>query len=219
MSTADDVRSLLLVLRLRGAADTDTISGVLATMRLAVADVGGLLARIEPAGLVEQGAASERWRLTPEGRAEGERLLAIELDEAGARGRVTEAYGRFLRVNGPLLRVCADWQLRDATPASIVVNDHTDAGYDQSVLDRLAVVHAAALPLCVQLEAALVRLRHYRERLSAAHERIASGDLDALDRSTGSYHHVWYELHEDLIATLGRDRSTEPLPDTSAWPP
>ena len=137
MSTADDVRSVLLVLRLRGGADTATITGALATMRLGVDDVEGLLARIEPAGLVEQGPGSQRWRLTPEGRDEGERLLAIELDAAGARGRVTEGYDRFLRVNGPLLRVCTDWQLRDATPASTVVNDHTDAGYDQSVLDRL----------------------------------------------------------------------------------
>ena len=32
-------------------------------------------------------------------------------------------------------------------------------------------------------------------------------------RPIDSYHTVWFELHEDLLATLGRERSTEPVPE------
>jgi hypothetical protein len=221
MSIADDTRAVLLVIRLRGAADPATVVTALASMGFLVEDPAVLLGRLELAGLLERRAAAvDRWRLTDEGRQEGERLLAVELDGAAARQRVTDAYTAFLALNGPLLRVCTDWQLRDADPASIVVNDHTDAAFDRAVLNRLRSIHRSVLPICDELTACLDRFRSYRTRLTAAHDRVVAGDGAALDQpSTDSFHAIWFELHEDLVATLGRDRSTEPLPDTSAGPP
>lgn len=215
MAVVDDTRLVLLVLRLRGSADQDAVASSLSLMQLRVDEPGELLDRLELAGLVARGSGpANRWRLTDDGRHEGERLLGVELDAQGARDRVTEAYTRFLALNGPLLRVCTDWQLRDADPASIVVNDHSDPQFDRRVLDRLETVHRAALPICADLAAALERFTSYGARLTSASDRLRAGDGTALDGpSTDSYHAAWYELHENLIATLGLDRSTEPLPD------
>lgn len=217
MDVADETRLVLLVLRLRGAADPATVADVLEAMGVVVDDPATLLDRLELAGLVERGTTgSARRRLTGDGRREGERLLAVELDERGARGRITAAYTDFLAGNGPLLRVCTDWQLRDANPAAIIVNDHRDADFDRQVLERLGEVQRRVLPVCHELMAALARFGRYGPRLTRAFDRFIAGDAAALDGpSPDSYHGTWFELHENLIATLGRDRATEPLPDVS----
>ncbi len=39
-------------------------------------------------------------------------------------------------------------------------------------------------------------------------DAFRGGDDDALAKPlSGSYHDVWMELHEDLLATLGRERT------------
>lgn len=217
MAVIDDTRIVLLGLRVVGSADTKRVMETVRTMTNAAVEVSELLGRLDMAGLVEQRA--DRWRLTDDGRAEGERLLSVELDNADARNNVTNAYDRFLDLNGPLLRVCTDWQLRDANPSSLIVNDHTDEQFDRDVLARHAQIHARALHVCGDLARQLDRFANYAKRLIVAEERIVAGDIGALDGpNSESYHGVWFELHENLIATLGVDRSKEPLPDTGPGP-
>jgi hypothetical protein len=215
MDTADEVRLVLLAIRLRGGATPETLASALLRMEVVVEDLGILLGRLELAGLVDRGSGdSTRWRLTGDGRREGERLLAVELDEQGARAGVTAAYTAFVTLNGPMLRVCTDWQLRDANPAALVVNDHLDVAFDRAVMDRFEGVQRGVVPICRDLAASVGRFRSYEGRLTRAYERVRAGDGAALDGPTSdTYHGTWFELHEDLIATLGRDRSTEPLPD------
>lgn len=217
MNTADETRLVLLAIRLRGAATPAALSSALESMGFMLDDLVTLLGRLEMAGLVERGSGeSKRWRLTNDGRSEGERLLAMELDEHGARERAAAAYTAFLTLNGPMLRVCTDWQLRDANPASIVVNDHSDLEFDRGVMDRFGAVQRGVIPVCLELAACLDRFRSYETRLTRAFDRVLAGDGAALDGpSPDTYHGTWFELHEDLIATLGRDRSTEPLPDVA----
>jgi hypothetical protein len=213
---ADATRSVLLAVRLRPSAPPPVLEAVLASMTADVDDLGRLLGRLEMAGLIDdRPGAPGRWRLTPEGRHEGERLLAVELDRLGVRDQVVDAYERFLPLNGGLLRACTDWQLRDANPSQLQVNDHTDPVFDRAVLARLGAISDAALPICRDLTARLVRFSGYEPRFTAAMDRIRAGDLDAVSGPTGdSYHAVWFELHDNLLATLGRDRSAEPLPDS-----
>ena len=46
-------------------------------------------------------------------------------------------------------------------------------------------------------------------RFSTALERLRAGDTDAFTRPlTDSYHDVWMQLHEDLLLTMGRERSS-----------
>ncbi len=149
------------------------------------------------------------WSLTPDGRAEHRRLLSDELDASGAKAVVDDAYRRFLALNPELLAVCTAWQLRTEGEAS-VVNDHTDADYDRQVVERLAAVDAEVRPVTTDLEGHLERYGRYGPRLAAALERVTAGDVDWFTKPIiDSYHTVWFELHEDLLCTLGLERGAE----------
>ena len=57
------------------------------------------------------------------------------------------------------------------------------------------------------LRAVLVRFGGYDTRFAAALARAEDGDVAWVDGTdVDSCHRVWFELHEDLIATLGRSR-------------
>lgn len=145
------------------------------------------------------------WGLTEAGRRADAERTAHELDSAGVRPVVTAAYDRFLVLNPELLDLCTAWQLRPVDGAP-VPNDHADAGYDGRVLDRLTDLDTRAEAACVDLSEALPRFRRYRERLTRALSRARSGELAFVADGTASYHAVWFQLHEDLLATLGIDR-------------
>ena len=145
------------------------------------------------------------WHLTDAGRAEDAARIADELDAADARGTVTEAFDAFLILNPELLELCTAWQMRPIG-GSMMPNDHTDATYDRRVLDRLAGVHRRAVPVIAGLGAAILRFELYRLRLADALERAQAGEFDLVADSFGSYHMVWFQLHEDLLVTLGLDR-------------
>lgn len=149
------------------------------------------------------------WSLTRGGRAEGERLLALQLDATGNRSQVEAVHRDFLPLNTTVLRVCTEWQVVRRDGAE-VANDHSDAAHDAAVLERLALAHAEALPLLGRLAAALDRFGGYADRLGHALDRTLAGRTEWFTRPTiDSYHSVWFELHEDLLATLGRRRTDE----------
>ncbi len=149
------------------------------------------------------------WMLTVSGRAEGERLLAEQLVASGFHDSVTLLYQQFLVLNPQLLSICTDWQVR-LVGTQELINDHLDVQSDALVLQRLGALHHSAIRLLSELTACLDRFEGYSSRLSQAHERIGIGQTEWL---TGpridSYHTVWFELHEDFLATLGRRRSEE----------
>lgn len=147
------------------------------------------------------------WTLTPDGHAELERRLASELDAAGLRPRVSECYERFGPLNQRLLAIVTDWQVRTAADGTLELNDHSDPAADAAVLARLAELDDDAGPLCDDLGVALARFGAYRYRLAAARRRLESGEAVYLDgMRVDSYHLVWFELHEHLLATLGISR-------------
>jgi hypothetical protein len=149
------------------------------------------------------------WSLTPAGRAEHARLLRRELDLTGARPVIATAYRRFRELNPRVLELTSRWQVRRIA-GRLVRNDHTDPGYDAAVLDELADVHERAVPLCDDLAASLQRYRRYRPELDSALARARAGDGDHVAKPVlRSYHTVWFELHEDLLVTLGYDRTSE----------
>ena len=124
---------------------------------------------------------------------------------------VQRAYERFLPLNRELLRVCSDWQVR---PGGIP-NDHRDATYDWSVLDRLHALDERISPVASRLGRAIGRFDEYRPRLRAALARVDEGETEWLTSPRhDSYHTVWMQLHEDLLLALGSDRADEPAPET-----
>ena len=65
-------------------------------------------------------------------------------------------------------------------------------------------------PICADLGLALERFASYAGRLGGAIDKVRAGDVDWFTKPMiASYHTVWFELHEDLLATLGIDRSAE----------
>lgn len=151
------------------------------------------------------------WSLTEWGRAEGERLLREELEQWGARDVLEATYQDFLPLNGRLQRACTNWQLRPAPGDRLATNDHTDEAWDAYALAELAVLADALGPLEVRLVDALPRFRGYDARFRAALARARAGEVSWVDgTAVDSCHRVWFELHEDLVATLGIDRRSQP---------
>jgi hypothetical protein len=176
-------------------ADAAGVSEALAESELIDLAVDGLVTR-------EMGA----WGLTEAGRAEDARQVAAELDGAGGRGAVDSAYARFMVLNPELLDLCSAWQLRTVDGVT-APNDHRDTAYDGKVLDLFGELDRRVEPVCAELAAALPRFERYQARLGAALGRARAGALEELADSMTSYHVVWFQLHEDLLVTLGRPRT------------
>jgi hypothetical protein len=112
-------------------------------------------------------------------------------------------YKAFLPLNREVLQMCTDWQIRPAGAP----NDHADAAYDWSVIDRLEALDDRVGPLLRRLGDADARFAPYRDRLRAARQRVVRGERDWLTSPrVDSYHTMWMELHECLLAALGRER-------------
>ncbi|MFI7060830.1 transcriptional regulator [Kribbella sp. NPDC050124] len=147
------------------------------------------------------------WSLTDSGRAENERALKAELGDGEAT--VRQVYAEFLPLNARLQTACTQWQLRPTADDPLAFNDHTDRAWDQQVLDELADLADHLDPLSNNLEAILDRFQGYHARFTAALDRARAGDPAWIDQTgVDSCHKVWFELHEDLIATLNESRAT-----------
>ncbi|MGQ0833090.1 MAG: transcriptional regulator [Microthrixaceae bacterium] len=208
MSTPSDPRMLVMHgLRLKGFADPPAVAE---TVAVPEHDAQAILDKlvIDELATYRDGRLSG-FTLTPSGRAEHARLLSEELDEVGVRAEVQAAYARFLGLNSGLLEVCTAWQLRDVD-GEATMNDHSDPVYDAEVVERLTEVHGRVHPICEELAAALARFGLYGPRLATAVDRVRAGEPEWFTKPMiPSYHTIWFELHEDLLATLGIERGSE----------
>lgn len=193
-------------LRLKGFAEASVVA------QLFDLDEATVTAELEHAAASEfamfRDGRRTGWALKPTGRAENERLLREELDGSGHRDLVQQSYDQFLTLNGTMLAVCTRWQVKDQDAQQL--NDHTDPAYDASVLAELAELDAGVQPICAQLATAFERFAAYAPRFDLALEKLRAGELEWFTKPImESYHTVWFELHEDLLATLGIDRASE----------
>lgn len=197
---------VLHAVRLTGFADSPTLTR---RFDLDPAETSELLGDFEASGWVQRSAFADLsgWSLTEAGRTENERRLAAELAAAGRADEVLAVYRDFLPLNARLQRACTDWQLRPAPEDRLAANDHTDPVWDAAVLAVLAVLDDALWSLVRRLSSVLARFDGYDARFTGALDRARSGDGTWVDGSdVDSCHRVWFELHEDLVATLGIDR-------------
>lgn len=211
MSAPSDPRTMAMHgLRLKGFAEALAVAEL---VDLDEVEVKGLLDQLVTDHLATyRDGRLSGFTLTSAGRLEHARLLSDELDAHGVRDAVHAAYSRFLGHNGELLTVCTAWQLREVDGQS-KINDHADAAYDAGVIEQLAVVHGHVAPICEELASSLQRFSTYGPRLGAALERVQHGDRDWFTKPMiPSYHTIWFELHEDLLATLGIERGQEVAP-------
>ncbi|MFJ9448337.1 transcriptional regulator [Kitasatospora sp. NPDC101235] len=144
-------------------------------------------------------AGESGWSLTEAGSRHGEQLLAAELDTAGARTTVEEVYRDFLPANDQVAAACTAWQL-------------TELAIGEQRVTLTATITALTQPARTlaqtetRLTAKLARFAGYHHRFTTALHRANTDPtwITGIDRD--SCHRVWFELHEDLIATLGLTR-------------
>jgi hypothetical protein len=138
------------------------------------------------------------WSLTEAGKARGEHLLAVQLDDVGGRPTVAQVHEDFLPHNVAVTQACTSWQL-------------TGLGIGEAVgLEEVVATLTAGADALAGLEGRLVavldRFGGYHHRFADAVARAGTDSrwVTATDRQ--SCHRVWFELHEDLIASLGLTR-------------
>ncbi|MFC0452905.1 hypothetical protein [Rhodococcus jostii] len=141
-------------------------------------------------------AGDSGWSLTETGKMQGERLLAAELDRCGTRAVVERVHRDFLPHNVTVADACTAWQL-----AEIGIGEDTVTIGE--TITRLASAAHALAELEARLVAEMDRFAGYHLRFAYALERAGTDPawITATDRD--SCHRVWFELHEDLIASLG----------------
>lgn len=200
---------VLHAVRLLGFAPVDRVA---ARYALPADETEQLLEDHRALGLVEHSefAGSAGWSLTARGRLEGEARLAAELDATARRDQVHRTYLDFLDLNARVLRAVTDWQTRPVAGDLLAANDHQDLRWDRRALATLDEAGARLLPLVAVLTGVLDRFAGYDERYAHALAEVEHGDrrwVDALE--VDSCHTVWFQLHEDLLATLGIQRGSE----------
>jgi hypothetical protein len=205
MAGQSDSRLLVLHgLRLKGFAEPDDVAVLVG---LEPGEVVAQLEQLKADDLVlyREGRLTG-WALTPAGREAQEAGLQAELQACVARDAVFDAYKRFLDLNSELLGICTAWQMKDEA----TINDHADAAYDNGVIDRLHELHGKVEPIISDLETTLDRYCGYRGRLEASLTKLRNGEAEWFTKPLiDSYHTVWFQLHEDLLNTLGIERSQE----------
>jgi hypothetical protein len=209
--TASDPRLLVLhAVRLLGFSPTPAVA---ARFGLDEALAEELLEDHRALGLVTWStfADSAGWSLTERGRLEGEARLAAELEATGQRDVVHRTYLEFLDLNARVLQAVTDWQTRPVAGNPFAANDHQDLRWDTRVLQRLEDVGGRLAPIADVLGGVLDRLAGYSGRFESALARARAGEVDWVDAlGRDSCHTVWFQLHEDLLATLGIPRGHEP---------
>jgi hypothetical protein len=182
----------------------------------AVAEVlGEDPARVEAAlrAAVDAGRAVEArdmFMATPAGREWLVESYPTAFGELRSIPQATEAYQRFERINRELLRLFTEWQMMPAGN-EIVPNDHSDREYDERIVDRLGALHDRARRPLEQFAELEPRLGQYLQRLETAYDKVLAGDPEFVSGAkVDSYHTVWFELHEDLLRMLGREREEQP---------
>lgn len=201
----DPAELVLVALAVKGFAPEDQVRDLTALPGPVTASV---LEQLSEAGLaVKRAGRMPGWSISADGKAEAARRLSDARADGAWVTQVQHCYEAFIALNDTFKQLCTDWQLRDVH-GTMIPNAHDDPAYDNAIGERLEQVHRALRPVLDGLAGAIDRFGVYWPRLAAAIERFRNGDGSALARpASGSYHDVWMEIHQDLLLTLGIERS------------
>ena len=192
---------VLHALALRRKADLDALA------RSTGFDTAAIEAALAPA--VADGraiAARGLFVLSPAGAAWLEAQYPNAFAAQRADTQLATDYARFEFINRELKALITQWQTLTVGGKQIP-NDHSDADYDARLIDTLANLHERAETLLNQMAKRLARLDRYATRLGDALDRAENGESDwVCGVRCDSYHTVWFEMHEDLLRLLGRQR-------------
>ena len=198
---------ILHALRIRGFVQ---LSEIVISTRLKVEEVESHLDSFKENNLVNyREGRIEGWMLTQEGRGRSQQLVTSELESSGFREEINSNYQGFLSSNQRFLSLCTDWQLRTVNGEQ-EINDHSDTAYDEEVIARLVDINSEVQPVCESLADSLNRFEGYSRRFSEALHKVQNNEPEWFTKPMiDSYHTIWFELHENLLVTLGIERTKE----------
>ncbi len=179
----------LMVLRVRGRADAAAVARAVGCGEREAGEWLAAVVAREAATTVA--TAPGQATLTEAGRGELDRALASESIDRAALAAV---YERFLVADRALKSAITAWQLApDARKTAAVGGVMTAA--------------AAAGGVAADVARVVPRCASYLLRIAAAAAAVATGEARFVaSPRVDSLHQVWFELHEDLLVTLGRKR-------------
>ena len=120
--------------------------------------------------------------------------------------RFLASYEQFESVNKQLKNIVTRWQTMEVG-GQTVKNLHDDADYDDHIIGELGDLHEMFTSLLAGLVSGDSRYSIYGSKLEKALDKAEDGDTKWVsDASIDSYHTVWFELHEDLLRVMGKER-------------
>lgn len=177
-----------------------------------VADITGLdIDRVkalieEAAGKGRVSEAKGKYMLTPAAQITLKGEYAKAYGDAREDADFMAAYEEFERINVEFKQLVTRWQTMEVG-GQTVANDHSDPEYDEKIIDQLGETHERVERVLDRLAAREPRLSRYKDKLLAALEKAEDGETQWVsDATIDSYHTVWFELHEDLLRIVGRER-------------
>lgn len=150
--------------------------------------------------------AQGKYLLAPAARMALDTEYTPLYEDVRANSAFASGYEEFERLNATLKQLITEWQTFDVR-GHRVPNDHSNKDYDEKLIDRLGNLHERAELALDRLASVLPRFSIYRNKLSAALEKAEDGEITWVsDAKIESYHTLWFELHEDLLRLMRRER-------------
>jgi pyruvate,orthophosphate dikinase len=141
------------------------------------------------------------YMLTPDGRAWATGQLLSERASADVHA-LERSYQEFMALNHRFKQLVSEWQ--GATQTDLSGEPWA------TVVASLAAIHEELRPVANDNATQVPRLESYARRFALALDSMQRGDRSMLASPLKeSYHTVWFEYHEELIALCGRDRASE----------
>src|SRR5262249_17888147 len=107
-----------------------------------------------------------------------------------------------MELNRRFKQIVSEWQMA-------ATGEQSDGDWE-TLVDAIAAIHAPLQALVARTAGQVARLSTYARRFDQALSAMRRGDRSMLASPLkDSYHTVWFEYHEELIALSGRDRAAE----------
>jgi hypothetical protein len=199
--TVSEIHLVMHGLAIKKHATPEAVAGIVG---LDVDDVRAALGKLVEAKRVVE--ARGKYLLAPAARMALDAEYSHLYEDVRANPEFAAGYETFERLNRSLKQLITEWQTIDVRGQS-VPNDHSDKAYDEKMIDRLGDLHERAEGALDDLARALPRFSIYRDKLGTALEKAEDGKIEWVsDAKIESYHTLWFELHEDLLRLMRRER-------------
>jgi hypothetical protein len=192
---------VLNVVALKKMTDPTTIAQVAGTDASTVAPI---LADLAGRGLVV--VAGDAALPTDDAEPALAAAAAVHYGELRGDEKVLGLVDKFETVNTAFLHAMSSWQQIEVGGKK-VTNDHSDAEYDDEVISKLDRLVGRLRSLITALAEHDARFGTYTTRFESSIDLVDTGRHEFVSSPVvDSVHNVWFEFHEDLLRTLGRER-------------